>query len=254
MLGVVRRELVSATRGTRNEVGRRILLAAAVVFGTAAARGRLLDGSASAAQWKRGLDEAAERAVQGEYQRALAMTKTGKQMLRFKPRFGLAAYLVIAAMHPDISALEVVRLFQFRTGGHHLQCLVGKWSSAGGTTQCRCGAPYEDPAHLFFECAATARARVAMYEALAAALQSVPGGAEALASSRTMSATSQWVWLNQLLDAHNDLYRAVLPAVLRAVTVFIRRVLAAHPLYGGRTVTTPASAGAPTGAAAAAAR
>ena len=58
VLGVVRRELVSATRGTHNEVGRRFLLAAAVVFGAAAARGRLLDGSASAAQWKRGLDEA----------------------------------------------------------------------------------------------------------------------------------------------------------------------------------------------------
>ena len=61
-----------------------------------------------------------------------------------------------------------------------------------------------------------------MYEALAAALQSVPGGAEALASSRTMSATSQWVWLNQLLDAHNDLYRAVLPAVLRAAAAAAR--------------------------------
>ena len=36
----------------------------------------------------------------------------------------------------------------------------------------------------------------------------------------------QWQWLNEILDA--------LPAVLVAVTEFIKRVLAVHPLYGGR--------------------
>ena len=44
----------------------------------------------------------------------------------------------------------------------------------------------------------------------------------------------KWVWLNALLDARNPEYRAALPAVLKAVTEFIKRVLAAHPLYTRR--------------------
>ena len=48
------------------------------------------------------------------------------------------------------------------------------------------------------------------------------------------SALSRWVWLNALLDARNEEYRAALPEVLKAVTEFVRRVLAAHPLYARR--------------------
>ena len=37
-----------------------------------------------------------------------------------------------------------VRLLQFRTGGHHLQCMVDRRQADGHTTPCRCGADIED--------------------------------------------------------------------------------------------------------------
>ena len=78
-------------------------------------------------------------AVQREYSARLQLTASGRKLLAFKPRFGLAKYLVAAAMDSRIAPLEVVRLLQFRTGGHHLQCMVDRWRADGHTTPCRCG-------------------------------------------------------------------------------------------------------------------
>ena len=65
-------------------------------------------------------------------------------------------------------------------------------------------------------------------------VQEVPGAVEEMRRLAAGSALSRWVWLNALLDARNPEYRAALPAVLKAVTEFIRRVLATHPLYARR--------------------
>ena len=47
-------------------------------------------------------------------------------------------------------------------------------------------------------------------------------------------AERKWTWLNGLLDARDPEYRAALPAVLKAVTEFVRQILAVHPLYARR--------------------
>ena len=57
---------------------------------------------------------------------------------------------------------------------------------------------------------------------------------EVMAAAATMGPEVQWRWLNEILDARNQVYLDALPAVLVAVTKYIRRVLAVHPLYGGR--------------------
>ena len=128
----------------------------------------------------------------------------------------------------------VVRLLQFRTGGHHLQCMVDRWRADGHTTPCRCGADIEDVPHLFFACGSTERERAKLTAELRAALAKEAGAVEAIAAAATMGPEMQWQWLNEILDARNQVYLDALPAVLVAVTEFIKRVLAVHPLYGGR--------------------
>jgi hypothetical protein len=73
-----------------------------------------------------------------------------------------------------------------------------------------------------------------MMEALKEALHAVPGATAAIDALPAASVLARWVWLNGLLDARNEDYRRALPAVLKAVTEFIKQVLAAHPLYQRR--------------------
>ena len=70
--------------------------------------------------------------------------------------------------------------------------------------------------------------------AITRALASVPGAIASFDCIPADDAERKWTWLNGLLDARNPEYRAALPAVLKAVTEFIRRVLATHPLYARR--------------------
>ena len=217
-----------------NRFARRIIVAAAMVFGAEDAARAIEDDSSSNAAWKQRLEEAIEMAVQREYSARLQLTASGRKLLAFKPRFGLAKYLVAAAMDPRIPPLMVVRLLQFRTGGHHLQCMVDRWRADGHTTPCRCGADIEDVPHLFFACGSTAVQRAALMAELRAALAKAEGAVEAMTAAATMGPEVQWQWLNEILDARNQVYLDALPAVLVAVTEFIKRVLAVHPLYGGR--------------------
>ena len=137
-------------------------------------------------------------------------------------------------MDSRIAPLEIVRLLQFRTGGHHLQCMVDRWRADGHTTPCRCGAATEDVPHLFFACGSTAVERGVLMTELRVALAKAEGAAEAMAAAEAAGPAALWQWLNELLDASNRVYLDALPAVLVAVTRYIRRVLAGHPLYGGR--------------------
>ena len=93
-----------------------------------------LNAVAALANLDPALDEAAEQAVQREYVRQLQMTATGRLLLAFKPRYGIAAYLLVAAMDASISPLAVVRLLQFRTHGHHLQCKADQFRGDGRRT------------------------------------------------------------------------------------------------------------------------
>ena len=77
-------------------------------------------------------------------------------------------------------------------------------------------------------------ARAALMAELQTALAKAEGATEAMAAAATMGPEVQWQWLNEILDARNQVYLDALPAVLVAVTTFIKRVLAVHPLYGGR--------------------
>ena len=88
-----------------------------------------------------------EGAVQREYTRQLQATATGRRMLAFKPKYGIAAYLLVAARDASISPLAVVRLMQFRTHGHHLQAKADQFRGDGRSTPCRCGSEREDPPH-----------------------------------------------------------------------------------------------------------
>ena len=73
-----------------------------------------------------------------------------------------------------------------------------------------------------------------MMTALEQALAPIPGAIEGLRQLENADALGKWIWLNALLDARNPAYRAALPAVLKAVTEFIKQVLAVHPLYARR--------------------
>ena len=76
--------------------------------------------------------------------------------------------------------------------------------------------------------------RAVLMTELRAALAKAEGAAEAMAAAEAAGPAALWQWLNGLLDASNRVYLDALPAVLVAVTRYIRRVLAGHPLYGGR--------------------
>ena len=65
-------------------------------------------------------------------------------------------------------------------------------------------------------------------------VRGVAGAGDVLSQLGGDDVQGKWIWLNALLDARNPAYRAALPAVLKAVTDFIRRVLAVHPLYRRR--------------------
>ena len=123
---------------------------------------------------------------------------------------------------------------QFRTHGHHLQAKADQFRGDGRSTPCRCGSEREDPPHLFFACGATEREREAMMAAIRRALASVPGAIARLDCIPADDTERKWIWFNGLLDARNSEYRAALPAVLKAATEFVKRVLAAHPLYARR--------------------
>ena len=69
---------------------------------------------------------------------------------------------------------------------------------------------------------------------LRVALAKAEGAAEAMAAAEAEGPAALWQWLNELLDASNQVYFDALPAVLVAITKFVKHVLAAHPLYGGR--------------------
>jgi hypothetical protein len=234
IMGVVRRELNGASGAARNWVGKRFVIAAALVCGPQAAAARLADESSSQTAWATAVQGDVEQAVQREYERQLQRTATGRRLLVFKPKFGLAAYLLVAAADANISPLAVVRLMQFRTHGHHLQDKADQFRGDGRSSGCRCGSEREDPPHLFFACAATATERQAMVGAIEQALAPVAGAMDGLRRLQPDDALGKWIWLNALLDVRNPGYRAALPAVLKAVTEFIKQVLAKHPLYARR--------------------
>ena len=126
-------------------------MAAALVCGAEMGAARLTDGGSTSKAWREAVQRDVEGAVQREYVRQLETTATGRRLLAFKPRYGLAAYLLVAAASANISPLAVVRLMQFRTHGHHLQGKVDQFRGDGRRTTCRCGVGHEDPPHLFFE-------------------------------------------------------------------------------------------------------
>ena len=70
---------------------------------------------------------------------------------------------------------------------------------------------------------------VAAEATVAAAGEMVTWAAEAMAAAEAAGPAALWQWLNELLDASNQVYLDALPAVLVAVTEYIRRAL-----YGGR--------------------
>ena len=154
IMGVVLREQRRSTGTTGNWVGKRFVLAAALVCGARTGAVRLSDATSTNATWRAAVQADVEGAVQREYTRQLQATATGRRMLAFKPKYGIAAYLLVAARDASISPLAVVRLMQFRTHGHHLQAKADQFRGDGRSTPCRCGSEREDPPHLFFACGA----------------------------------------------------------------------------------------------------
>ena len=140
-------------------------------------------------------------------------------------------WLLELASAEGVDPLCVVRFFQFRNGGHHLQCMVNKFGKAHEAAGCRCGALVEDPPHLFFGCDLTAPQREVLFRRLVLA----PGiGHHLVAAVRSGTPAAQWQWLNELMDARNARYEAALPEVLAATMDFVGQVLATHPLYARR--------------------
>ena len=227
--GMVRREL-RGRRGRGNVYARRFVIASSLIFGPDRA-GVVLLASPKKRRWDENLRLAADSAVQLEYARSLQGTLAGRRLLAFKPKFGLSRWLLELASADGVDPLCIVRFFQLRNGGHHLQCMVNKFGIVHAAAGCRCGALVEDPPHLFFGCAHTALQREKLFRRLGTA----PGiGPHLVVAVRSDTPAAQWQWLNELLDARNARYEAALPEVLAATMVFVGQVLVNHPLYARR--------------------